>query len=160
MLDAKLVAAKWYAGELYGEDLPGIACTALELGHDGANLRRLAGLHNPVRRDVTKLVDGALRELGVRAPMAKEGAALWMARHVARELVEGKIEPYGGACRIWLVYSFGVPKLQHWSELAVNYEAATTSDQVKLAEQQIIESAKSLCLELVDGFEEDMAGDG
>jgi hypothetical protein len=160
VLDPKLVAAQWYAGELYGGDMPGIACRALEEGHDGPNLRQLAGLDNPARRNVTKLVEGALRELGVRAPIAKRDAALCMAGHVAREIIEGKVEPYRGACRIWLTYSFGVCELHHWSDLAVNYEAATNADQTKLADQQIIESAKSLCLELLDAFEKNVADDG
>ena len=60
MLDAKLLAAKWYLGELSGEDMPGIACQALELGHDGKNLRYLAGLSGPARRDILEIVDGAM----------------------------------------------------------------------------------------------------
>jgi hypothetical protein len=159
-LDAKLIAAEWYVGDLYGEDMPGIARRALELGHDGKNLRRLAGLDRPTKRDVARLVDRALRELGVRAPISERDAAVWMARRVAQEIIEGKIEPYRGACRIWLIYSYGVPELRHWSYLATDHEAALGTDQTKLAEQEIIDSAKSLCLKLFDAFEEDVAGDG
>ena len=82
--------------------MPGIARTAIELGHDGKDLRYLAGLNNPTRRDVTGTVDGALRELGVQTPVAKSEAALFMAKQVASEIVEGHLEPYSGACRIWL----------------------------------------------------------
>jgi hypothetical protein len=45
VLDGKLVAARWYLGDLSGEEMPAIACQALELGYDGKNLRRLAGTY-------------------------------------------------------------------------------------------------------------------
>jgi hypothetical protein len=51
------------------EEMPGIACEALELGHDGHNLRQLAGLRGPARRDILEIVDAAMRELGVEAPI-------------------------------------------------------------------------------------------
>lgn len=159
-LDANLIVEEWYIGDLYGEDMPGIARRALELGHDGQNLRRRAGLDNPTKRDGAKLVDAALRELRVRVPISKRDAALWMARRAAQEIVERKIEPYRGACRIWLSYSFGVPQLPYGSQLVVNHEAALDTDQTKMADQEIIESAKSLCLELLDAFDENVADDG
>jgi hypothetical protein len=90
VLDSKLVAARWYLGELSGEEMPGIACQALELGYDGKNLRRLAGLTSPAIRDITEIVDAALRELGVQAPITKRDAALWMAKRVAGEIIEGR----------------------------------------------------------------------
>jgi hypothetical protein len=132
--------------------MPAIAVAALELGHDGRSLRRLAGLDRPTRRDVSDLVDGALRELGVGAPMTRRNANLWMATHVAREIIEGRLEPYLGACRIWLTYSFDVPELSDWSRLVVEHEAASNADEAKKANEQIIRSARSLCLELLDGL--------
>jgi hypothetical protein len=144
VLDAKLIAARWYLGELSGEDMPGIACQALELGHDGKNLRRLAGLSIPVRRDVVEVVDAALRELGVQAPIAKRDAALWMARQVAGEIIEGRIEPYGGACRIWLSYSSEATELEHWSNLTTNYEMAAEIGEIEKAKQEILRTAKGL----------------
>jgi hypothetical protein len=100
LLNVKLIAARWYLGELAGEEMPGIAREALEFGHDGKQLRYLAGLTSPTRRDVAETVDGALRELGVQTPLAKHDAALWMARQVATEIVKGRLEPYSGAFRI------------------------------------------------------------
>jgi hypothetical protein len=144
VLDARLVAARWYLGELSGEEMPGIACQALELGHDGKNLRRLAGLSSPVRRDVVDVVDAALRELGVQAPVAKRDAALWMARRVADEIIEGRIEPYGGACRIWLSYSSEASELEHWSNLTTHYEVAAEVGEIEKAKQEILQAARSL----------------
>jgi hypothetical protein len=144
VIDASLIAARWYLGELSGEEMPGIACQALEAGHDGKDLRRLAGLSSPARRDVVEVVDAALRELGVQAPIAKRDAALWMAKRVAGEIIDGRIEPYGGACRIWLLYSAEAPELQHWSNLAINYEVAAESGEVEKAKQEIVLAARNL----------------
>jgi len=124
--------------------MPGIACEALELGHDGESLRRLAGLSCPARRDIVEVVDAALRELGVQAPVAKRDAALWMARRVAGEIIEGRIKPYDGACRIWLSYSSEAPELEHWSNLATNYEVAAEIGEIEKAKQQILQAARSL----------------
>lgn len=144
VLDAQLVATRWYLGELSGEEMPGIACQALELGHDGKNLRRLAGLTNPSRRDITEIVDGSLQELGVQAPITRRVAALWMARRAAGEILEGHIEPYAGACRIWLSYSSDASELEHWSNLATNYEVAAETGEIEKAKQQIVQAAQNL----------------
>jgi len=76
MFDPQLTAAEWYLGGLSSEDLPAFAVDALKHRHDGNNLRRLAGLVRPTRRDVERIVDGAFRELGVAAPLSKDNAAL------------------------------------------------------------------------------------
>ena len=144
MLDVNLVAARWHLGELSGEEMPGIACEALELGHDGKNLRCLAGFTNPTRRDVSEVVDGALRELGVQEPNNRHNAALWMARRTASEIVEGHVEPYKGACRIWLSYSSGAPELKHWSDVVINYEVEAETGNVEKAKLQIEQAARDL----------------
>jgi hypothetical protein len=77
VFDPQSTAAGWYLGDLNAEDLPTFARQALEQGHDGPNLRRLAGLLKPTKRDVDRIIDQALRELGVALPLSKEAAALW-----------------------------------------------------------------------------------
>ena len=144
MFDAELIAAKWYGGELSGEDMPAIACQALEQGQDGKNLRYLAGLSKPIRREIVKVVDDALQELGVRAPITLHDAALWLARRQAEDIIDGRIDPYGGACRIWLSYSSGAPELQHWSDMVVNYEAVAETGKVDEAKLQIVQAARDL----------------
>lgn len=144
MLDAQLVAAKWYLGELTGEEMPEIASQALELGHDGKSLRYLAGLMGPARRDVVEVVEGALRELGVQALLTKREAALWMARRVASEIIEGRIEPYDGACRIGLSYSPEASDLEDWPSLFAEYEVAGYTGEVEKAKQKILQAARSL----------------
>jgi hypothetical protein len=142
--DIKTIAAKWYVGELSGEDMPSIACEALEQGHDGVNLRYLAGLSSPTRRDIQKIVDSALKELGVQAPITRHDAALWLASHFADDIVAGRIEPYAGASRIWLFYACDAPELEHWSRLVTDFEVATESGKTEKARSQIVQEAKAL----------------
>jgi hypothetical protein len=145
VLDRNLIAARWYLGELSGEDIAVIACQALEQGQDGKNLRYLAGLSSPVRRDILKIVDGALQEWGVQAPVTPHDAALWMARHLADDIVKGRIEPYGAACRIWLSYSSQAPELEHWSDMVIDYEVeAETTGKVENTKLQIVQAARDL----------------
>ena len=143
MFDPQLIAARWSLNELPGEEIPPIACHALELGYDGKSLRQLAGLNSPTRRDIEEIVDGALRELGA-VPIAKRDAARWMAKRVAGEITEGLIEPYQGACRIWLSYSDHEPELSYWSELATDYEVAAEAGKLEAAKQQIVQAARDL----------------
>src|SRR5262249_41457006 len=109
VFDAQLIAAKWYLGELSGEEMPAIACLALALDYDGKSLRQLAGLGKPTRRDIEEVVDGALRELGVDAPVAKRDAAGWMALRVARKLVAGETGVIAASRELaWLGYNHEV----------------------------------------------------
>ena len=89
MFDPRSTAAGWYLGDLNPEDLVAFACEALEQGHDGKILRRLAGLQNPLKRDVDPIVDTALRELGVAVPLSKEEAAVWTLSTVKEEAGSG-----------------------------------------------------------------------
>lgn len=78
MFDPQLFAAEWYLGGLDGEDLSRFAREALEQGYDGKNLAQLAVLTKPTKRDVEGIVDSALRELGVAAPLSTDSAASWV----------------------------------------------------------------------------------
>ena len=143
-LEPRTLAARWYLGELSGEDMPSIALEALEKGHDGVNLRYLAGLASPVRRDIVEIVDRALQELGAEAPVARHDAALWMARLVANDIILGRIEPYAGACRIWLSYASEAPELEHWSNLVIAFEVAAENGKIEKTRLQIVQAAHDL----------------
>jgi len=91
MNDPHLAAAEWYLGGLDPERLPAIALEAMERGFNGKNLAQLAVLVMPTKRDVEGLVDGALRELGVAAPLSKDDAALWILGSVKGSADSGKI---------------------------------------------------------------------
>jgi hypothetical protein len=89
--DPQLIAAEWYLGGFDSERLPEVALQAIERGCEGKNLSQLATLVKPSKRDVEGLVDGALRELGVTAPLSKDEAALWILGSVKASAGSGKI---------------------------------------------------------------------
>jgi hypothetical protein len=85
-----------------------------------------------------------MNELGLQAPITKQDAALWMARRLAGEILEGRIEPYDGAYRIWLSYSFNAPELEDWRGLATDYEVAAETGGLATAKQHIVQAARNL----------------
>jgi hypothetical protein len=131
-------------GELSGEDMPAIAWQALEDGQDGRNLRYLAGLSAPARRDILETVEGALRELGARVPLTRHEATLLIVSRIARNILDGRMEPYAGACRISIVCSIRVPELEHWWNLVTDYEVAVEARGLKEARMQIVQAAREL----------------
>ena len=91
MIDPHLTAAEWYLGGFSPERLPEIARDAIEHGFDGKNLSVLATLVKPTKRDVEGLVDAALRELGIPAPLSTDEAALWILGSVKASAGSGKM---------------------------------------------------------------------
>jgi hypothetical protein len=89
--DPHLIAAEWYLGGFDSERLPEVALQAIEHGCVGRNLAQLATLVKPSKRDVEGLVDGALRELGVTAPLSKDEAASWILGSVKASAGSGEI---------------------------------------------------------------------
>lgn len=81
-----------------------IAADLLEAGYDSPGLRRLAA-ENEIqnRADAEPFVARALRELGVPYLLSKKYASLVVTRHIAREVIAGKREPYAAARHIEIV---------------------------------------------------------
>ena len=94
--------ALWRMGELRPEDLPNIACDALERGLDSRALRYLAGLQRPTSRDIGKAFDEACSQLGI-APATDEAVEqkeIWNATQIARrisaQILNGTLDPVEG----------------------------------------------------------------
>ena len=100
MNNIELAHALWQIGKFPVERLPDVAIQALEKGFDGPALRELAGLQKLTERDLGNLFELALKEVG-RLPMSKREAGLIVAKNIAQEIINGNIEPYEGARRIW-----------------------------------------------------------
>jgi hypothetical protein len=95
----ELAQALWILECFLPEDWPGVACDALEQGHDGPALRRLAGLAQPTHFDIRDLVPQALVEAG-QQPITAKAAGIRYAHCVSREIVAGQIEPAAGAAKL------------------------------------------------------------
>jgi hypothetical protein len=101
MFDPKMIAARWYFGEFMHEDMPKIAVEALEHEYDGPMLRRLAGLIKPTASDIpVREIDGAFREMGIRAPLSKPEAQLILAAETAKAVLSGAQDPFDAATHI------------------------------------------------------------
>jgi len=97
----QLIQARWVLGKLPSEEVPRLAQDALELGYDGKNTRRIAGLIQPNSAELQPLMAGYLTELGVMTGLSREQAGWSLARLVAEGIVEAWISPYEGARFIW-----------------------------------------------------------
>jgi hypothetical protein len=91
MNDPNLTAAEWYLGGFEPERLREIASEAIELGFVGKNLAQLATLEKPTKRELEGLVVGALHELGAKAPLSKDEAAMLVLGSVKAGAGSGKI---------------------------------------------------------------------
>jgi hypothetical protein len=101
MFDPARNAVRWYFGELNHEDLPPICIAALEHGHDGPMLRRLAGLVRPTSRDIAeRQIEGAFREMGVAAPISERDCQLFLATETAQAAAAGMQNPFDAATHI------------------------------------------------------------
>jgi hypothetical protein len=78
-----------------------LALRLLEEGFTGPSLLELAGTPAfALGPDLAGTVQRAFAEAGFALPTHEE-AALLLTRDVARAIVEGRVEPYEGAQRIW-----------------------------------------------------------
>ena len=93
LFNPDLFVAKWYCSKVGPEDMPQFAADALEAGFDGFALRRLAGLIRPTSRDIGDLFERALREIGTVKVQSEAQAMVFESRLIARDIVEGRIEP-------------------------------------------------------------------
>jgi hypothetical protein len=99
--DPKRIAVEYYFGDFQYWKLPRLAADALAEGYDGAALRRIAGLANPVATDIrTEEVDSAFREMGVDAPIAKDEARMILAVESARKALDGRSSAFDEATHI------------------------------------------------------------
>ncbi len=106
--DPQRLAVLYYFGDLQYWRLPLIAADALNSGHDGPALRRLAGMansdvlgHTIVASDMPQAeIDSAFREMGVPAPISKEEARLALAWDSARRAISGESNLFNEATHI------------------------------------------------------------
>ena len=105
-IDPNRIAVEYYFGDLPYWRLPRIATDALEQGHDGPALRRLAGLANKSGGDIREIdlqadeVDSAFCEMGVDAPITKEKARMVLAIESAHRALSGGSNVFDEATHI------------------------------------------------------------
>lgn len=97
-LSPQILAARWTTHDLYGEDMPSIAASMLEAGHDTPAIRRLSGeMRIECSADVEDLVARVFRELHVPYPITEDEAKMIFSRQIAREVIAGKRNAWAAA---------------------------------------------------------------
>lgn len=102
--------SKYIFGLVLDEDVPSVAANALVEGHDSPSLRMLAGIGLSDVDSVRQLVYKSMKELGIPV-YSKEQAGLVLAHAIAKDVVDGRLDPYEGAKRIWIDIYDAVPSL-------------------------------------------------
>src|SRR5512143_1539215 len=150
----QLIHARWTLGKLPSEEVPSLAQDALEFGHDGKNVRRIAGLIRPDQADLLPLMPGFLTEMGVSAALTREEAAWLLARLIAHGISEARVGPYEGAR--FIAYEIVIevwPNEQHpllsFVGLASDYEDCESysdrpNQRRREIEQEIVNEARAL----------------
>src|ERR1700753_2418984 len=94
------VAASYALGKVSVEDLPELAVKMLEDGEDAPALRVLAASQGGDWQQFSRVFGRALKESGGQMPSRQE-AMLYLARIIAKSVLEGELSPPEGARRIW-----------------------------------------------------------
>jgi len=108
-MSRSLTLTLWALHRLPSEQLPDVATDWLVSGLDSPSLRELAGLGSPVMSEAAPLFERALSELEIAVP-TKHEALMSLARHHARQIVDGTVSPYDGARKIWWEVSSALDK--------------------------------------------------
>ncbi len=140
--------ALWRMHQLPPEEVPRIACDALEDGLDSPALRYLAGLERPTSREIGSAFDDACSQLGILPAFAnvveKRNSDPWIwhatqiAKHISAQILDGTIDPAEG----WLRLPYREGDL---GPLAVFFEFAERFGPVRFDERfrsRLIETAK------------------
>lgn len=103
-LSPGLLAARWLAHDLRGEEMPSLAADLLESGLDTPALRRLAGESSVLRRaDIETLVERMFCELSVPYPLTEDDAKPFETRQIAREVIAGERNAWAAASHVEIV---------------------------------------------------------
>ncbi len=128
--DPAKFAVEYYFGDLQYWKLPRIANDALEHGHDGPALRRIAGLADRSGSDIreddirTDEIDSAFREMGVDAPITKEKARVALAIESAHRALSGGSSVFDEAAQIRIhLCELSDPPDALWSVVNLSKEA-------------------------------------
>jgi hypothetical protein len=102
--------ALWRMNQLPSEEVPRIACDALESGLDSPALRYLAGLERPTSREIGGAFDDACSQLGIvpvsAGAVEKRQSDTWIwdatqiAKHISAQILNGTLDPAEGWLRL------------------------------------------------------------
>ena len=138
-----IALCQYVLGKLPGERIPEIAMTLLEDGNENDELIELVGMKNPAMADVEDVFLRGLNKLGIHLPSVDD-ATVYLAKKIAKKIIDGKIKPYDGAHEIWwdLANIENADKrLKVFVGLSSEYEDITSHESRKCYEKEILKEA-------------------
>jgi hypothetical protein len=161
MVNVNLVQAKIALGIQKPDELPAIAAELLGLGIVSDDLSHIAALNEPTWDEIGNLFSRFTQKLNLQ-PLEVEKAAMIVAEDIAQSIIDGIIEPYEGAKRIWLdVYlNANEPEdLEIFAGLAAEYEELThtvEADEDPTVGEPAYEDLRELCVEEIVSAAKDL----
>jgi hypothetical protein len=124
--DRKLVEAKLALQRIGPEEMPNLACDALDAGLDGPWIRRLASLINPSGWETDQILPKFMVETGL-CQLTRAEASLRLARDLAARILSQDLDPLsfaGDFLKLWIDADY----------MDVLQEAGCLDDQIAIAE--------------------------
>jgi hypothetical protein len=90
--DSKIIEAKLALRTIGPEKMPALAWDALEAGHDGPSIRRVAALINPSGWEIDQLIPKFMEEAGLKVISPQE-ASIRLAKHFASKILSEGLDP-------------------------------------------------------------------
>jgi hypothetical protein len=130
------VLSKWEIGDLRPEDVPDLAAQALAEGCTASELAVLATLTRPTRIDIEDELPSLLASLGVVRP-PKRLALKIVIDDCVSEIAEQRLDPAGGAHKLWMLARENYAEPNLFGQLAVYVGLASEWDDHPEARPEI-----------------------
>lgn len=143
-------SALFCLGKLSKKQITEVARTEFKVWPKSPALKRLASLPNVSSEKAIELFGKAMIELKIKGFKNKRAAGIWLASNIAQKIIEGSIDPYEGARKIWteIWLESGNPKeLSGFVSLADDYEDTFPPNPEILKE--IVKNARRLAQPLI-----------
>jgi len=90
--DHQIIEARLALDRIGPNEMPALACDALEAGFDGPRIRRLAALTDPSGWEVDQILPAFMAEAGLSV-IPRQEAAVRIARQIALKILSEKLDP-------------------------------------------------------------------
>ena len=140
-----IVLSKFVLGQLTSEEIPSISMKLIENDIYNDEILECAGVQNSSLADIGPIFFKGVKKLTTRQPTVKEATVI-LDREILKNILDGEIDPYKGARKIWnnLARQTGADqRLKVFIGLASEYEDSTSEVDREYYSNRIIEAARS-----------------
>jgi hypothetical protein len=145
--DPHLVEAKLALGMIGPDEMPALACDALEAGLDGPSIRRLAGLMKPSGWESDQILPAFMREACLES-ISREEASVRVARQLAHRILSENLDPLAFSREFWLLWvRAGYPR--EIQDVGMLDDGKWVAECMGTSEAEVREDARNVLLALV-----------